>query len=172
MNNKLKVIISLLIITILTYGFAWGEMYFNSKKYYKDAMKNYNDKNYVIAIKGKKVEKDDGSGYEFKGGFQHVMDIWDSSYAIPKPKVYKESKEMINEIINKKIDIKTGTEMFNKYFKLDKTCLNAVMLRVADLYIQADDKEGAKETLKLIEEAFPNDNETQKNVKERLKKLD
>lgn len=171
MKKNLKVIISMLLIIGFTYGAAWGQMYINSIRYYKDAMESYNNNEYVTAIKGKKVEKEDGTGYVFKGGFQQAADIWSSSYALPKPGVYKDSINMINEIVNNKIDIKTGTEMFNRYFKIDKGYLNIVMLRVADLYIEANDMEGAKETLELIKEAFPNDTETQKIVKEKFEKI-
>lgn len=171
MKKKFKIIILLLLIIILTYGTAWGQMYRDSKKYYRDAMESYNRKNYAVAIKGQKVEDENSDGYVYKGGFQQAADIWSSAYAIPKPKVYFDSKEKINEIINNHIDIKTGTDMFNKYFKIDKGYLNQVMLRVVDLYIKDDDKDGAKETLELIKEAFPNDAETQKIVKDKLDKI-
>lgn len=161
----------MIIVTIFIYGVAWIQMYINSIKYFKDAMESYNNKDYIMAIKGKKVEKDDGTGYIFKGGFQQVVDIWSNSYAVPKPNVYKDSIGMINEIVDKNIDIKTGTEMFNRYFKIDKEYLNIVMLKVADLYIEGNDLEGAKETLELIKEAFPNDIKIQEAVKDKLKVL-
>lgn len=161
----------ILLIIILTYGTAWGQMYMDSKRYYSDAMESYNRKDYAVAIKGKKVENENSDGYVYKGGFQQAADIWTSAYAIPKPKVYYDSKDKINEIINNHINIKNGTDMFNKYFKIDKGYLNQVMLRVVDLYIKDGDKDSAKETLDLIKEAFPNDVETQKVVKDKLDKL-
>ena len=46
-----------------------------------------------------------------------------------------------------------------------------VMIRVADLYVEANDIENAKETLKLVEEVFPYNDETQIIVKEKLKNM-
>lgn len=171
MKKNNKIFISIIIVTISIYGVAWIQMYINSIKYFKDAMESYNNKDYVMAIKGKKIEKDDGTGYVFKGGFQQVVDIWSDSFAVPKPGVYKKSLDMINEIVDKNIDIRTGTEMFNRYFKIDKEYLNIVMLKVADLYIEANDIKGAKEILEIIKEAFPNDIKTQEEVKNKLESI-
>lgn len=172
MKKNIKIIGAIAVIIIVTYAIAWVQMYTTSQKYYADALKSYKAGDYVTAIKGKKIENEDESGYTFNGGFEQVEDIWDSVYALPKPQAYKDAENMTNEIINNKLDIKTGTDMFNKYFKMDdKGYLDSVMLRVADLYIQDNDIQDAKDTLETVKEAFPNNAETQKIVQEKLNKI-
>lgn len=163
-----KTALVVIVAVLLIYGVAWIQQNNMSNKYYKDAMVNFKKGNYAIALKGKKVEKEDGSGYEFMGGFQQVSDIWSSSYAFPKPSAYKKSKDMIKEIINNKIDIKTGTDMYKQYFQIDRGYLGEIMLRVADQYLKVDDKVNAIETYKIIEEAFPNDKDILNIVKKKL----
>lgn len=171
MIKKIKIMLVVFLVIVLTYGIAWVQMYISSEKFYKDAVESYNNKDYAIAIKGKKVENQDESGYVFKGGFEQAADTWSGTYAFPKPKVYYDSTKMINDIINNKLDVKSGTDMFNRYFKLDKGYLDAVLLRVADLYIKDDDKDDAVETLKLVQEAFPNNADIQQIVNDKLQKL-
>jgi len=172
MKKNIIIIGALLAVIIVTYAIAWGQMYITSKKYYNDAMKSYNETDYVYAIKGNKVAKEDESGYVFNSGFEQIVNIWNSPYALPKPKVYSDAQNMIDEIINRKIDIETAIEMFDRYFRMDnKGYLDEVLLRVADLYIQDNDMPKAKETLELIKEAFPNNTETQKIVEEKFKEI-
>jgi hypothetical protein len=169
--KNVKTALVFIVVVLLIYGVAWIQQNSMSNKYYKDAMASFEKGDYVIALKGKKVEKEDRSGYEFKGGFQQVNDIWSSPYAFPKPSEYKKSKDMVQEIINNKIDIKTGTEMFKQYFQVDRGYLAEIMLRVADQYLKADDKESAIETYKTIQQAFPLDDDILNNVQEKLEKL-
>lgn len=171
MKKNAKTALVFIVVVLLIYGVAWMEQNGMSNKYYKDAMASFEKGDYVIALKGKKVEKEDGSGYEFMGGFQQVNDIWSSTYAFPKPSAYKKSKDMADEIIKTKIDIKTGTDMLRQYLQLDKGYLGEVMLSVADQYLKADDKENAIETYKTIMEAFPNDADTLNLAKKKLKAI-
>ncbi len=171
MTKKLKSVIAVLLIIIFTYTIAWMQLYRMSKKYYKNAMESYDKKEYALALKGKKIEKQDRSGYEFKGGFQQVVEIWKSPYAFPKPKVYRKASNMAETLINEKIDVKTGTEIFNRYFKFDKGYLGEVMLRVGDLYLESGDKESALETFNLVEEAFPNDADILKKAEDKIKSI-
>lgn len=170
MKKNAKIVLAFIVVVILIYGIAWIQQNNMSNKYYKDAMGNFEKGDYVIALKGKKVEKEDRSGYEFIGGFQQVNDIWSSRYAFPKPSEYKKSKDMVNKIINDKIDIKTGTDMFKQYFQIDRGYLGEIMLNVADQYLEADDVENAIETYKMLQEAFPQDttilNEANKKLEE------
>lgn len=169
--RKLKAVLIVVLLFAIMYCISWGQMYVNSQKYYKSAMENYANRDYAVAIKGEKVENEDESGYKYVGGFEEAANIWDSSFAWPKPKVYFDSKNKINEIINKKIDIKTGMELYKRYFQIDKGYLSNVLLRVTDLYIDSDDKEDAKDTIDLIKQSFPNDSETLKLADEKLEKI-
>jgi len=170
-KKNAKIALVFIIAVLLIYGVAWIQQNNMSNKYYKDAMANFKKGDFVIALKGKKVEKEDGSGYVFMGGFQQVSDIWSSPYAFPKPSAYKKSKDMAEQIIKNNIDIKTGTDMLKRYLQIDKGYLGEIMLNVADLYLKADDKENAIETYKTIEEAFPNDKDILNEAKIKLKGL-
>lgn len=171
MKKNAKITLIVIGVVILIYGVAWFQLNSMSNKYYKDAMGNFEKGDYVIALKGKKVEKKDGSGYKYIGGFQQVNDIWSSPYAIPKPSEYKKSKDMVNQIINDKIDIETGIEMFKQYFQIDRGYLAEIMLRVADQYVEADDVDSAIETYKIILEAFPQDDDILNEVNEKLESI-
>mgnify|MGYP001601923707 FL=1 len=107
MKKNAQIALIVIVAVLLIYGVAWIQQNNMSNKYYKDAMGNFEKGDYVIALKGKNIEKEDGSGYEFMGGFEQVDNIWSSPYAFPKPSSYKKSKDMAQEIINSKIDIKT-----------------------------------------------------------------
>jgi tetratricopeptide (TPR) repeat protein len=170
-KKNAQIALVVIVAVLLIYGVAWIQQNSMSNKYYKDAMGNFEKGDYVIALKGKKVEKEDGSGYEFMGGFQQVNDIWSSPYAFPKPSAYKKSKEMANEIIKSKIDIKTGMDMLKQYLQIDKGYLGEIMLNIADQYLRADDKENAIETYKTIVEAFPNDADILNIAKKKLKEF-
>lgn len=169
--KNVKTALIFIVVVFLIYGVAWIQQNSMSNKYYKDAMASFKKGDYVIALKGKKYEKEDGSGYEFMGGFQQVNDIWSSPYAFPKPPAYKKSKDMVEEIINNKIDIKTGTDMFKQYFQIDRGYLGKIMLKVADQYLKADDKESAIETYKIILEAFPHDPDILNDANKKLEEL-
>lgn len=171
MKKNAQIALVVIVAVLLIYGVAWFQLNSMSNEYYKDAMGNFEKGDYVIALKGKKVEKEDGSGYEFMGGFQQVNDIWSSPYAFPKPSAYKKSKDMAQEIINNKIDIKTGMDMLKQYLQIDKGYLGEIMLKVADKYLKADDKESAIETYKTILEAFPNDADILNLAKKKLQAI-
>ena len=171
MKKSIKITLAVILIIFITYTISWVEMFMNSKRYYNDALESYKKKDYTMAIKGKKIESDDENGYVFKGGFQQAAEIWESPYAFPKPSLYKNSQNMIEKIIRNNIDIKTGTDFYKKYFKLDKGYVNDVMLRVIDLYIEDGDYDDARDTLELLKESFPNDSKTLKLAEEKYKKL-
>lgn len=169
--KNLKIVLAFIVGVLLIYGVAWIQLNGMSSKYYKDAMASFEKGDYAIALKGKKIEKEDRSGYEFMGGFQQVNDIWSSRYAFPKPSSYKKSKDMVDEIINTKIDIKTGTDMFKQYFQIDRGYLGKIMLKVAEQYLKADDVESAVETYKLIQEAFPQNIKVLDEANKKLEEL-
>lgn len=120
-------------------------------------MANYRAGSYIDALKGKKAEKPDGSGYVYQGGMQEVVDIWNSGYAYPKPAVYASAVKTANTIINEKIDAKTGLAAFQKYFKTDNEYLPQILFRVAALCVAQGDTGDAKQIYDTIAEAFPTD---------------
>ena len=57
MKKNWKIALVFIAVVMLIYGVAWIQQNNMSNKYYKDAMANFKKGDFVIALKGKKVEK-------------------------------------------------------------------------------------------------------------------
>ena len=172
MFKKYRKIIIVLLFISLSYLWVWFETYNRTSKFYQQASYNTEQGNYMSALKGKRTLNHDESGYVFKGGFQQVIEAWDSPYAIPKPDIYKKSEESINTIINKKIDIATGNRIFQSYFKLDNKYLPEILLRIGDLQEEQGQLSKAKDIYTMVLEAFARNKEAAKYAEEKLNQLD
>ena len=169
--KRFNIFLIILAVIFLSYGWVWFESYHMFKQYYKQAMQNYDNGEYIIALKGDQVLSEDQTRYIFEGGFQQAMDIWSSPYALPKPKLYWDTQEKIRTIIDEKIDIEMGKEAFKKYFQLDNKYLGDILLRMGDLYIQQGNTNKAEETYTIVKDAFARDVELLTKAEERLSAL-
>lgn len=141
---KKILIVPFLILCIYTE--SWYSVYQNAKRFYKEASLNEEKCEYGYAIKGQKTR--DG----FKGGYQDIIEAFEKSYF--KPKLFKESEYKIKNIIENKITIKEGEEIFNRYFGKSNRYLDDIGLRVGKL-LEKEDEEKAKIFYKNLLDAFP-----------------
>lgn len=172
LKRRLTVLAVILGIIILSYGWVWLEFYHVSHNYYNKAMENFEKGDYIIALKGDQVLTEDQSRYVFEGGFQQVISIWSSPYAVPKPGLYHQSQQMIETIIDEKMSIEMCKEAFQKYFRLDNKYLGEILIRLGDLYVAQNNKAKARETYIIVKEAFARDTLLLKQAEERLAKLE
>lgn len=140
-------------LVIIIYAIVWVQSYNLSKKYYNMAVENYNNDNYAIALKGDRVLKEDEGGYIYLGGFQQVIEMWQSPTALPKPSVALDAEVMVWRIISE-IDIETGKSIFKSYFGIDNTFLPEVLIRIGELQMEEGQYDKARETFTMAGEAF------------------
>lgn len=170
---KKKLIIGGLVLAFIfiSYSVVWVKSYNHSKEYYSMAMENYNKGDYIIALKGDRVLKEDQSGYIYLGGFQQAMEIWDSKYAFPKPDIAERSKQMAERILSE-IDIKTGQQIFKTYFKIDNRFLPEVLIRIGELQMEENQLSKAQETFKMAGEAFARREGITEIVQQKLEEIE
>ncbi|GGE03913.1 hypothetical protein GCM10011571_01040 [Marinithermofilum abyssi] len=159
-----------LMAVALIYGWVWLEMYRTSQVYFDMAMASYEKGEYGSALKGMEMVGEDGQT-ELNGGFQQVVDAWREPYAWPRPAIYSEAQKKADTIIEEKLTIEEGEALFKSYFNRDNTYLSRIMLRVGEMYEERRDFRGAKETYKLVTEAFAMDKDVSGTAKARLSKL-
>ncbi|WP_105614865.1 hypothetical protein [Vallitalea okinawensis] len=154
LKQQLRLVLIILGFIIVSYSWVWLQSYNRSKEYYEMAMSNFEKGDYIVAIKGKRVLKEDESGYIYQGGLQQALEIWDSPYAIPKPNIYLEAELQIDHIINEKIDLGMGKDAFKSYFQLDNRYLPEILIRVGELYEEQNEMNKAIEIYTIVKDAF------------------
>ena len=159
-------------VLVTLYGAAYFRMLQVSEKYWIQGSMSFSQGNFAWALKGARKTKSDGSGYEFWGGFQQVVEIWSSPFAWPRPDLYGRAQEQIRVLIEQKLDAESGLAIFQKYYQKDKRYLDAVLSRVATLDVQAGRLDEARKVLQTLIEYFPNDPETVAGAEKRLKALE
>ena len=170
-NTIFKVLLALFFFTVFTYIYVWVEMYSRTSRYYEHAMELLNAKDYALAIKGQQVFDAQENAYIYKGGFQQIVIAWEHPFALPRPKMYRNAKDKIHEIITMKISAEEGMEIFKMYFRLDNRYLGEILLRVGDIYREQQNIEKAKEIYSLITEIFTLDETLSQTARERLSTL-
>lgn len=143
MRKVLITVGSLILVALAIYIWSWEEVNIKTDKYYNDAIQSYESGDYMAALKGKGATGKETSSIS-KGGFQNVVQAWSAPYAVPKPAVYKEALQGIDELINQKLTIEIGEKLYDKYVGVDDAYLPQVMLRVGDLYKEKGDAEKAR----------------------------
>jgi tetratricopeptide (TPR) repeat protein len=170
LKTSIKVTLFLLVV-IGTYFAAWWQLYDTSKEYYKSAMQFYQNDDFMSALKGKRTITETDSGYMFKAGFEQVVNIFKSKYAYPKPKIYYDAKEKVEEVIYKKMSPDVGLEIYNKYFKLDNIYLGEILLQVGNIYEKEGNITKAINTYELAKESFPLNEKIYRNAVLNINKL-
>ena len=93
--KKLTILFSFL---AFTYGMAWLKVYNQSSDYFEYARQQRDNGNLVFALKGmNKLELRIEDKY--LGGYQQVIETWESSMLGPRPDFYELAVKEANEII-------------------------------------------------------------------------
>jgi len=170
-QKVLKGILIAAYVIAMTYAWSWYESNSMSARYYQDALRKFNNGDYISALKGEEFEKEDKSGYYFSGGFQQVVQIWEHPFACPRPDEYKLAGEKINEIIDEKITIEMGMEMFNRYFRQDNFYLGRVLLKTGERYYEKGEQDKAMDTYRMAREIFVLNEDIVKEADEKIMEI-
>jgi len=115
--SNIKKILCLFIVVLLAYSSAWMKAYFLSKSYFEYAQQQQESGNLTLALKGmNKLELRIED--EYLGGYQQIIETWESSVFGIKPDFYYTS-------LNKPKEILTGLtqdelfSMIDVYIQLD-----------------------------------------------------
>ncbi|MDQ0338663.1 tetratricopeptide (TPR) repeat protein [Caldalkalibacillus uzonensis] len=154
MKKVLLVTISVILFASGVYAYVWFETYQNAKKFMEQADANFERGDYGKALKGGEVYDEQEQAYVFTGGYEHVLMLWSSRWAIPKPGIYYEAKEKIDVIIYEKLSADEGFALFQQYFNLNNRHLPEILLQSGRLYIEAGEYEKAKAIFELAIDAF------------------
>jgi len=169
---KKKYIGPLIVILVIMIGYSsvWIKSYNRAREFYIAAMENYNSGEITIALKGGKV-RSNNSEYVYIGGFQQAYEMFESKYAIPKPKLMDKSEVMINRIIDE-VTIEEGKEIFQSNFGIDNRYLPDILIRIGDLYYEQEQYDKSEETYQMVVDAFSRYEEQARIAQEKLKKFD
>lgn len=153
MKKNIRNSVLVILVLILCYTIIWLQSYSRAKEYYIMAMDNYNNGDYMVALKGEKTQKEDGSGYTYIGGFQQALEVFEGDYAYPKPSITHKANEMSIQIIVS-MDMEESNRTFKTYFGIDNRFLPEIMLHIGDLHLQGGSEKKAKKAYEMVMEAF------------------
>lgn len=153
MKKKIYGILILIIIIGIGYSSIWLKSYNQARRYYVQAMENYNNGHLSIALKGDVIKNPESSGYTYIGGFQQALEIFESDYAFPKPSISEKSKVMVYRIISE-MDLNTGQSIFKANFGKDNRFLPEILIRIGDIHLSNNDEKKAKEAYQMVIDAF------------------
>jgi len=145
----------IIIIAIIAYLVGWIQIDILANKYYKQAMSSYSSGNYTVALKGEKTFANNPEGYIFTGGFEQVVNAYQSTTAWPKPPVFYKAQKMANDIINTKLTTQDAMALYNTYYQVDNDYLPQILLHVAQQYQAQGDNALAYQTYNLLYNSFP-----------------
>ncbi|MCG8452212.1 MAG: hypothetical protein MI717_03395 [Spirochaetales bacterium] len=152
MAKSVKIIFVLLFVVILVYLLTWNEIKSKSELYYNYSVEFYENNEFEKAIKGH--EQVIRNQYVYFSGLQQICTAWESPLSWPKPKVYSQAKEKLNDIIVDKMSIEERNSFIKKYFQIDKKYLAEMMLSIGDSYYERGELEKALQTYEKVKEIF------------------
>jgi len=158
-----------ILIVAVIYLQVWLQSYNQANMYYQQALKKYSAGDYISALKGEMVTT--AKGNSFSGGFQQVLETWQSPYAIPKPGIVKVASAQISDIINHKLTLDAGMQAFKTYYGLDNRFLGQIVVRMGDMYAAKGDDSNAKEMYNTAMQAFPLDKNLVAECNKKIKEL-
>lgn len=159
-------IIGFLLVIIAIYAYTWVESSQKSERLFADAQMLYDQDDFIAAIKG--AERVVDGNYVFLGGVQQVIFAWEGPLSWPKPAIYHTARELLDTIIDQKLDVEQGLQIFERYFQLDRTYLDRILLRVGDLYFDQKKYDRATEVYQMAKAIFVTDQEIQTYATQRL----
>ncbi|EAM8615959.1 hypothetical protein BHS62_25630 [Salmonella enterica] len=142
-----------MLIIILAYTSTWYMVYRQSKRYFDFAEQQYEEENYILALKGQnKIELYPGDDYF--GGYQQVIEGWRFSLFTYKPAFYYKSLERSKDILQKAST--NELEYFIKYYvEVDTKYIPEAAGCLLRRYQNVGYKEGEIRMNEFLAEAFP-----------------
>ncbi|KEQ14990.1 hypothetical protein GZ77_12205 [Endozoicomonas montiporae] len=144
-------LVALLVIT--TFCTAWIHAYRQSSTYFEFARAMHKQGELVIALKGmNKLEMriDD----EYFGGYQQVIETWESSVFGIRPAFYEQARVAALDILP---NVSNGEllEFIDLYIQLDQRYVPEAAHELLKRSLQQGDEEQAAEMEEFMAEAFP-----------------
>lgn len=153
MSNGMKLALFALLVAT-AYGTAWFKAYQLSKQYSIYAHQQLNEHNLLIALKGmNKLELRQGDHY--LGGFQQVLETWESSMLGPKPSFYEEAVIMPQKIITQ-LNQQQLEAFIETYVELDVRYVPEAVEQLRLVALENGNTVLADEMNEFLLEAFPN----------------
>lgn len=152
MSKGIKLGLFALLVAI-AYGTAWLKAYQLSEQYSIYAHQQLNSDDLVIALKGmNKLELRQGDQY--LGGFQQVLETWESAMLGPKPAFYEDALAMPERIMSQ-LDQQQLVDFIETYVELDSRYVPEAADQLHVVALQNGKKELANEMQEFLREAFP-----------------
>lgn len=146
----LKKLAGITVVIGICFGVAMLQIYNQSKDYFDYAESQFAQGNYTEALKGmNKLEMRREEVY--LGGYQQVLESWESALGGIKPKFYETAKTRIDDILLA-MDSEELLHFIEVYVELDIRYVPEATLRFIEL---SDDQELVAEMEEFLNEAFP-----------------
>ena len=146
--------VTVIISFVFIYSLVWFESYQNSLAFYDQATENFEDKQYGLALKGGDDFDPEVGEYVYTGGYEQVLAAWSNKWAIPKPSVYFQAEDRINEIIYEKLTADEGFALFQQYFRSSNRHLPEILIQTGKLYMEDGEYSKAEAVFQLAIDAF------------------
>ncbi|MDF2152788.1 hypothetical protein [Vibrio sp. CAU 1672] len=160
MNVSTRVkFLAIMSVLLIAYGSAWLKAYSLSEKYFNYAEQQYSKGNFITALKGmNKLELRIED--EYLGGYQQVIDTWQTAILGPKPDAYYQALEKPRSIIEQ-LDQGELLEFIGIYVQLDARYVPNAADQLRYLAKQSGDQALYDEMTEFLTEAFPRFQQTQ-----------
>ncbi|SON53229.1 hypothetical protein [Vibrio tapetis] len=152
MSGRIKWLVFLLVIAT-AYGVAWHKAYVLSSDYYDFAQEQFQQGNYITAIKGKnKLEMRRSDTY--LGGYQQVVETWEHMVLGLRPDFYYLAKQKVDESLSK-LSSDELLLLIETYVELDLRYVPEAALRLKNLASAQGNQLLYSEMDEFLIEAFP-----------------
>ncbi len=171
MRRRLRAVAGVVLVIVASYAYSWATVYVRSATNYRDALDNLARGRADLAIKGGQVVDRERNTYLKLGGLQSVIEVWESPWAVPRPRLYRQAIATLDAAIERSLDAETGVALVRQYARLDRRFLDRIMFRVGALYEAAGRLEDARTLYEQAKALFPQDRQFIARVDERLRSL-
>lgn len=151
--TALKKFTAILGFLAFTYAMAWGEAYNQSSEYFDFATTQQEQGNLVYALKGmNKLELRIEDTYF--GGYQQVIETWESTMMGPRPDIYYAALEEAQKILPQ-LSGRDLQEFIEIYVQLDTRYVPEAAVELLQKAKLAGNAPLVEETTEFLREAFP-----------------
>lgn len=176
MNGKSRRILGIIVCVIAVvagiYAYTWVSAYVRARASFAAAEADAAAGDIAAALKGGSEFNPATNAYVRKGGYQLVVEIWKSPWAIPKPRVYRDARDAIDTTIQTKMSARQGLAIVKQYARLNRRYLDKILLRVADLLGADGDSADARSACREAAQLFPQDDALKARVETCLQRLE
>jgi hypothetical protein len=170
-RQALFIILSLVLIIALTYGFAWLNASRLSTRFIRDADDSYAQENYLEALVGGD-EFDPQTNRNVKlGGYLDVEKIWSDRYSWPTPAILEHARSRTQEIVDQHLTIETAEDYIRANTGRPAPYFAEIYLRLGELYEEEGDLLSARDVYESIPELFPNRSDLIEKANSHLERL-